>query len=393
MKAIKEDENQEFQVDWMLIHKKIEGTLSEAETQELHAWLQQDKDRDLFLKHAEAYSQRTELPVLENTDIDRAWDRFYESRKVHRSLKSRHAWGWIAAAVCMIGIGCGLWFGTLQQDMKSTEATVAFLSPGRVKAALILSDGTIVDLKTQYPNKRIMEQQADIILDSVGISYKQTEKSDVSAWNTIRTPQGGEYKLTLVDGTCIWLNAGTELTYPVAFSGSERRVKLIGEAYFEVAKNEKQPFVVETNKMDVKVLGTAFNVNVYENEPEVVTTLVNGRIQIDNHGGSVKSLSPSEQAILNKKSGEMIIRTVNPSLFTQWRVGRFVFRNDSLESILRTLSRWYDMDYEFIQPELKDECFYGVLSRYSDVKQLLTQFEKTGKVHFIYDGKKVMVKK
>lgn len=84
----------------------------------------------------------------------------------------------------------------------------------------------------------------------------------------------------------------------------------------------------------------------------------------------------------------MIIRTVNPSLFTQWRVGRFVFRNDSLESILRTLSRWYDMDYEFIQSELKDECFYGVLSRYSDVKQLLTQFEKTGKVHFIYDGKK-----
>lgn len=186
---------------------------------------------------------------------------------------------------------------------------------------------------------------------------------------------------------------GEPLTYPIAFGMSERRVRLEGEAYFEVEPG-KGRFVVETGDMNVRVLGTAFNVNAYGDEAVSRTTLVHGKVEVLTAKDDFRQvLAPGEQAVLDRASGLLDVKQVNTDLYTRWIKGQFVFRDTPLRDIMRTLARWYEMEYEFTDPELEALCFYGVISRFERVENLLEQFEKTGKVHFEYQGNKIVVKK
>ena len=166
-----------------------------------------------------------------------------------------------------------------------------------------------------------------------------------------------------------------------------------GEAYFEV-ESGKGRFVVETGDMNVRVLGTAFNVNAYKNEAATRTTLVHGKVEVMTGGDELQQvLVPGEQAIFDRESGQLEVKQVNTDFYTRWIKGQFVFRDTPLRDIMRTLARWYEMEYEFTDVELESLCFYGVISRFERVEGLLEQFEKTGKVHFEYRGNKVIVKK
>ena len=152
--------------------------------------------------------------------------------------------------------------------------------------------------------------------------------------------------------------------------------------------------VVETNGMAVRVLGTAFNVNAYKNEMMTYTTLVRGRVEIVTDDNNVaKTLAPGEQAAWNRRDGNVDVRQVNTYLYTQWIKGQFVFRDAPLRDIMKPLARWYEMEYEFACPAVEEERFYGIIDRFEHVERLLEQFEKTGKVHFEYEGNKVIVKK
>ena len=379
-------------LDWRIIRRKVEGKLTVEEERQLREWIGRDLRRQAFIKSVEKYYAAEDLPVVLPEQVDNAWQRFHAS--AHRAGKSfyRRVIRWSMAAILLLGIGTGLWWYLSGGAVPEVQVSGHIL-PGSKKACLVLSTGEIIDLD-QVRQQQWSDRQAQISCDTSGqIVYEQMTESREPAFNILRIPRGGEYTLTLSDGTRVWLNAKTDITYPVVFTGMERRVKLNGEAYFEVAHNEKQPFIVETDKMEVKVLGTSFNVNAYQDEPEIVTTLVTGQIEIQQAGVPVWKLFPDEQAIWKRGSGEIAVNQVNTSAFVQWRDGKFVFRDHDLESILRILSRWYDMEYEFRQPELKKEKFYGVISRYADIRELLEQFEKTGKVHFECKDKKVIVKK
>lgn len=379
-------------LDWDVIRRKIEGELSATEQKALRDWARKDRRRVKFLDSAGKYYAKDFLPEVGEQQMNQAWERFRISRQNKHRIFYRHMLRWGVAALVLIALGSGIWLFQDRQPVLTAEGMITPIQPGKSKASLVLSTGKIVELQTGSP-RRFSDLQAEIHMDSTGIAYQVANDSVQPVFHTLRIPQGGEYCLSLSDGTRIWLNAKTELSYPVFFTGKERRVKLKGEAYFDVARNEMQPFIVETDRMEVKVLGTTFNVNAYADEPEVVTTLVTGSVQIQDSGRAVGILQPSEQALWSREKGTLCVRKVNTDCYTQWREGSFIFRNDDLESIFRILARWYDLEYEFSEPELKSERFYGTTGRYENIVELLRQFEKTGKVHFAYQGNKVIIKK
>ena len=222
------------------------------------------------------------------------------------------------------------------------------------------------------------------------LKYHQTTVSTIPEWHTLKIPRGGEFQITLDDGTEVWLNSDTELRYPSHFVGTERRVQLTGEAYFKVAPNEEAPFIVDTRGMDVKVLGTSFNLSVYPDEKVCHATLEKGRIQVnDKENGKRVVLSPGEQAVL---SGEMLeVRTVNTRLYSSWIKGRFSFASEDLEGVMRTLSRWYNVEYVFSNVSMKDKRFTGTIPKYTEITQALKMIEMTSDVQFKIRGTTIII--
>lgn len=211
-----------------------------------------------------------------------------------------------------------------------------------------------------------------------------------SSYNTLSTARGEQYQVRLPDSSLVWLNAASELKYPSSFNTlKERRVELSGEAYFEVAKNKKQPFVVQADGQEVKVLGTHFNVSSYSDEPDAITTLLEGSVQISGNG-EVKVLKPGERAV--RTGNQIKVSEADLSEDMAWKNGDFYFNNVGIASIMRQISRWYDVDIIY-QGELTDEKFYGTISRSKNIKQVLNVLEKTKSVHFKVEGRRVLIMK
>lgn len=381
-------------IDWSLIRRKVEGNLTASEHEELEAWLEQDIERKKFVERAQRYYKQEYIPLPDLEQTDRAWEgvvimcRLSSRRAFFRKLRL-----WSAAASVLLALaGIGLWnySGVREESLQIAQEVI---EPGSRKGCLILSDGTVMNLGETTSVKQLSDNLVNIRLAQTEIVYESQENPEQEVYNTFRTPRGGEYNLLLSDGTRVWLNARSELTYPVAFGKRQRKVRLKGEAYFEVAKDTVKPFFVETGELQIKVLGTAFNITAYEDEVAVTTTLVTGGVQLLSEIGDLNILQPSQQAIYSKDVKQTEIRQVKTDIYTQWREGRFVFRDEPLGNIMRILSRWYDVEYEFSRPELAKCRFYGVIGRYENIYELLNQFEKTEKVHFFYEGKKVIVKK
>jgi ferric-dicitrate binding protein FerR (iron transport regulator) len=215
------------------------------------------------------------------------------------------------------------------------------------------------------------------------------------AYNTIATPRGGQYQLVLADGSKVWLNASSGLRYPTAFTGKERRVELTGEGYFEVAKNASMPFHVQVNQMDVEVLGTHFNINAYDDESAVKTTLLEGSVKVvKRETANVKEnpivLQPGQQAEMKPHSPLAINHSPNIEEVMAWKNGLFQFKAAGIETVLRQAARWYDV--EFVYKGNIPEKFSGQISRSANAEQLLKILELTGKVKFEINGKTIIVK-
>lgn len=381
--------NENFNIiDWQLVRKRVDGTLSDEEQDRLESWINESPDHRLFVERACRYYER-EIPSVDDGKISVAWQRFVQDHP-QTSRKIGYRWIWTIAASVLICLGG--WF-LWQNQVKRIPVTVVenTIQPGRNCAVLLLSDGQKVNLQLQQMGQVLTDNEASIYLDSTTITYESNNVQGDSVYNTIQVPRGGEYNLTLADGTKVWLNSQSTLRFPVAFRGKERRVQLTGEAYFDVTPGQKR-FIVETKSMDVRVLGTAFDVNAYEDETIIRTTLVRGKIEILVGGKEACVLEPGQQSILERSTGKVNVLQVNTSLYTQWKDGRFVFRDNTLEDIMRILARWYDMKYEFTNPDLKKQRFYGVINRFEEVEGLLVQFEKTGKVKFEYERNKIVIK-
>lgn len=230
----------------------------------------------------------------------------------------------------------------------------------------------------------------DIAGTLMNIADNHAQGNNLNAYNIVETPIGGEYSVTLADGTKVWMNAASSLKYPVQFSGNERVVELTGEAYFEVAKDPAKPFRVKSSGQTIEVLGTHFNVNAYANEGVIKTTLLEGRVKVLNKTG-IQFLPPGQQSVMNfGGDGRIKVLTdTDTDEVTAWKEGYFQFNQADIHNVMRQLSRWYDIKVSY-SPELTYKQFQGAIQRDLKFSQVLRILGKT-KLQFTVKGKEVMV--
>ena len=303
-----------------------------------------------------------------------------------------------AAIIVAFVLAGGTWWMVKEnpEEIISVELSeTSMLSPGTPKAYILFSSGQRMDLTTTETDTMIMEKGMQVRVGSSGkISYVPGDSGSILkqeiVYNTIVVPRGGEYKLELADGTLVWLNSDSELRYPVKFAGSQRDVWLKGEGYFEVSKNPEKPFRVVVDDMIVKVLGTSFNINAYKDRGNILTTLVSGKVDIqDMSGKSLVVMSPNQQ--VDFRHGKISVQEVDVTRFVSWIDGKFYFNDMTLENIMSQLQRWYDIEVFFVDEELKSYPFTGVIRRDFTAGQIFEIIEKTTRVKFNVRGKCVTV--
>ena len=302
------------------------------------------------------------------------------------------------AAVIVVIVVVGIIWGVRGRvDHAVPVIQVQEITPGEMKAKLILATGENVLLDTLFLRRTVMQEAGVTIQKANGVlTYEHSGKEDVHSvevvYNTLEVPRGGEYDVVLEDGTRVWLNADSRLKYPVVFPGNERRVILEGEAYFEVAKDTNRPFWVETGVQSLRVLGTAFNVYAYPDEADIYTTLVHGSVAVSvEKQGNEQILVPGEQAVCHVDRGNFTVKKVDVQQVAAWKKGVFVFENQNLEQIMLKLARWYNVMVFFQNEGAKAIEFKGNLPKYSNFKSILQVIEKSSNVKFDVQGQTVVV--
>ncbi|MEZ2334600.1 FecR family protein [Mucilaginibacter sp. RCC_168] len=388
-----------------LIAKYLQKELTEQEQDELEQWLQADEhNQELFKKLTDQTIIDSELETFEANDKNKAWRNivkktgFKSPARKKTTIKSWPAYA--AAIVILIALGVTLTrYRNASGEQKMAVKPQKDLLPGSNKAILTLADGSKIVLDNAKRGKIANQQNVVITKDQSGeLVYQAAETSqneelppvEKNVMNTLATPRGGQYQIVLPDGTRVWLNSASSLKYPTAFAGNERRVELNGEAYFEVSKDPNKPFYVKTATQTVTVLGTHFNINSYADEIATKTTLLEGSVRVTgNTNGVMAKLKPGEQAV-NTINAIDVKENADIDEAVAWKNGKFLFRNTDLHTIMRQLSRWYDVDVEY-QGNVAQKHYRGRISRnvpVSDIFQIL----KTSGINFTIDGRKIIVR-
>ena len=301
-----------------------------------------------------------------------------------------------ASILILISVGSYYWISDFsKKEIIKKEIASKYIkndiAPGTNKAILTLGDGSSLILDDAH--KGIIAQQANTKIVKLGngrLAYDVVRVNpDKILYNTISTPRGGKYQLVLPDGSNVILNAASSIRFPVAFTGNERKVEVMGEAYFEVTKDKNRPFKVAVKDMNIEVLGTHFNIKAYDNEKLIKTTLLEGAVKVSK-GEIVATLSPGEQAQLNSQGKIKIDKNVNINEEVAWIKGWFVFNATDIEEIMRQISRWYDVDIVY-EGRISKETFSGMVNRNSNVSQVLKIMEQAG-VKFKIEGREIIVR-
>lgn len=335
---------------------------------------------------------RAKLPVRQSNS---------EKRSMERSLL--HKWSLIAVAASVLLLSGIAWylFNSKSEEINKPSSIKYSndISPGGDKAYLTLANGKRISLSDAKNGELAEESGIKIIKLANGeISYQVTDKEGSSLnkniiYNLIETPRGGQYQISLPDGTKVWLNAASTIKFPSSFARLvNRRVELLsGEAYFEVAKDSKHPFIVMTEQQELRVLGTHFNIEAYPDESAVKTTLIEGKVQLTSTHSSTKFiLEPGQQAALTNNSFTVKQGKIEEAM--AWRNNKFVFDNENIEGVMKKIERWYNVTVTF-QGEKPDDKFTGSVSRFDQLSTVLDVLELTGNVHFQIEGRRVLVRK
>ena len=383
-----------FNIDELIL-RVLDGVATPDEIQTLAQWLKTSPENEVYFNQLKKAWNLTSGPVssvereekeLKNYMVYvRSRQRIYRIRQVFKYV-----------AIIMIPLLGGIYW--LQKEKNSMKPQLVAMEskivPGEYKATLTTSGGeTIVLLPSKQEDIHVQEN-ITVTNGQTGIVYQNTAKAaSVLQYNTLKTPRGGEYTITLSDGSRVYLNASSELKYPVLFDEKKREVRLSGEAYFEVAKDSERPFYVVTNTVRIKVYGTSFNVNTYSTQG-TQAVLVSGKVGIRGVGADKEYImNPSELAEFDNDGTFKRIRAVNTSAYTAWRDGRLVFEDESLEEILNRLSRWYNVDVFYGSEVVKNYHFTGYMEKYEDVDTILKAISKMVGVNFIVKGKTITVTK
>lgn len=383
-------------IDFEIIWKKIHGSLTEREKEILKQWLNASEEHLRYLENAKRfYAQGSDFdktPV--NTQA--AWQKVIDGTDISRPRKRRKILARAAAIAASIVVLLVTYFVISPFDAETSvpvSQSVQTIVPGTDKAILLMDDGTSYNLSSGQ-NLEVEEGGTQISSQGSSLQYVESEgRGGEVKYNTLIIPNGGQFSLILADGTKVWLNAGSTLEYPTSFSEKVRKVKLAGEAYFEVTKNPKAPFQVVSGEQVVEVLGTSFNISSYQKDSSVSTTLVEGKVSVflEKHPQIRETLVPEQQSIFVKGTKKIDQRTVNTERYIAWKEGWFYFQDESLEAIMQTLARWYDVEVHFQSEETKKLTFTGKFKRYEDLKDVLNLLEKTQEVTFRIERRYVTV--
>ena len=379
-----------------LLERIADGSATDQEISQYNFWISKAANSAVSWEDA----QMGDKHQIENEVLARILSEIHYQSGGNKPVdKTYKLWKRLSIAASILLIS-GLSFyalntRTLHLGLEKTEI-INDIPPGTEQAILTLANGKKIVLDAAV-NGKIAEQAGISITKTADgqLVYELTESTKekggaaANDFNTIATPRGGQYQLNLPDGSRVWLNAASSLKYPIRFGDKNRKVELQGEGYFEVSKDPSRPFSVKSGTQELEVLGTHFNINSYSDDPTRKTTLMEGSVRISSKlWKQPKILLPGQQAIASNDGVKVI--QVNTEEILDWKNGNFVFQDEPLESIMRKVARWYDVEVSY-QAAPADLTFTGVVSRAKNISAVLNALDKTGKVHFKVEGKKVTV--
>jgi ferric-dicitrate binding protein FerR (iron transport regulator) len=400
-----------------LLYKHIRKELSDEESIQLQNWVNESEENRIFFAKATdvkwlLQQVKSKSDSIQHIDLDQAWEaikrmgweQVSEPKRAVISLKYKR---YVAVAAAVLLLIVASWFFGIQHPKKlpavvPSIAKVDDVQPGKYKAMLTLADGRTIALDTAIQGE-LAKQGNSVVLNKDGrLVYddsKQSPRTNTleNSFNTLQTTKGQTYTTVLADGSQVWLNSESSIRYPIAFTGSERKVYITGEAYFEVApafvqkgnKLVKQPFKVVVENMEVEVLGTHFNVNAYADEEVIKTTLLEGKVKIVTENIS-SVLTPGQQAQLKK--GTTLLQVMDNADVEQavaWKNGFFQFSDDDLKTVMRQLARWYDVEVIY-QGGITSDTYGGRINRNSKVSEVLTLLGRN-RVKYKIEGKKIII--
>lgn len=381
-----------------LVEKYQSGTITPDELCLLNEWYRSFDDSEVEIVaediNGQLISDRIRIRILKTIQ---------EAKKAKQIKKWRIPA--VAASIILL-LTAAIYFFLNQSSSAEKQKATAIVSPtlsndivpGGNKAVLTLDDGTTIILDSAANG--IISTQGNIEVEKLEngllaytINGKTITESEDAFYNTITTPRGGQYRITLSDGTKVWLNAASSIRFPIVFMGNERKVTVTGEAYFEVAHNTAKPFKIKAADSEVEVLGTHFNINAYDDEAAIKTTLLEGKVKVlalsNQNGVQTKFLTPGQQSIIAKSGSINVLSNADTEEAVAWKNGRFQFKSADLKSIFRQISRWYNVDVEYKGD--MDLRFTGQLTRSDNVSKVFEKLKLTGEVNFKIEGKKIIV--
>lgn len=391
-----------------LMHQYLNNTISDTDYTELLSYLEQADTEEIAdasiielmeLNKGPRFSEPQAQDVLKRIQSDLRYKTLRSApdsgqNKVFKLYKRR--WFQIAAAFLLFFTG-GIFFVVNKRNTSVKENEIALtpkaiILPGTTKASLTMANGKVIYLSNTANGMLAKVNSSNVMKTHNGqIVYHTASKTpadDKEVYNTLTTPKGGEYQVVLSDGTKVWLNAASSISYPVAFTGKDRHVKLTGEAYFEVAKSKK-PFYVSINDVQVEDLGTHFNIEAYNDDDQIKATLLEGSVRVTKKTSHLL-LKPGQQAVIGYNNNDIALTEANIDDVMAWKNGYFIFDNDNVTGIMKKVSRWYDVDISY-KGNFDDEKFGGTFYRSKSITELLQHLEKVGKIHFTVEGRRIIV--
>lgn len=377
----------------VLVGKYLADNLTEEERSLLEEWIAlSERNRRWFQRVTDEKYRTWKGSNVRLVDIERGWQDLQSKRSKKAGKRLWVRWCRYAAILVLpLLVGTIIYRYTEEPQVEETTT----ITSGTSKARLILANGTSISLEQQQ--KRVVEEEngTRIDLQQQQVVYENaiSDEYEELVYNELVIPRGGEYSLTLSDGTVVYMNADSKLRFPVKFDRNLRMVELEGEAYFKVQRNEKVPFIVKTSQISVQVLGTEFNVSAYAEDLVIQTTLVSGAVKVfsEDEKESV-ILRPGEQAEFSRITHEIQLETVDVSYVTAWKDGRLRFQEKPLFEIMKNVARWYDVEIIYEDEEVKYYPFGCNFNRMATIESLLQIFEATGTIETRVQGRKIWIK-
>lgn len=369
-----------------LIQLDLVGGLSPEEKGKLEDWINESEEHRLLFCKIKKQLSINEIRNYLQTDVEDAWKKVREKTFGAPPVRPRIRPKWLkyAAVVLPVLLSITLWY-TWKEEMKNKQATVARLNP-----VLTLDNGEKYQLDPEEQTEIYVDEEVKAYQAGGGLIYDTTARQEENKYNRIEVPRGSEYWIVLPDGTRVWLNAATELKYPVAFHAKERRVYLKGEAYFEVAPDKNRPFYVETEEVKIRVLGTVFDVNTHYTRG-VRTVLVEGAVALEWGDQKEIRMKPGELADFDRTTTEVTLKEVDVTSYISWKEGYFVFEDEPLEEIMHTLSLWYDKEFLFVGKRSRALHFSGHIKRYERIETILSAITDVTGVEFRMNGQIILI--